>query len=163
MVPILLLGCAEQPAQPTAAPPEPLIEIVAALPAASRCGGGTPAIQWSGLPPETGSLALTLIEPSEQGPWVHWMAWDIPSEQSGLEAGILATRSPPTQGINSTGTVGYAAPCPAEAARYELRVFALAAPLALPPTATWSELGAAIQPQALAWGALTIEVSGADD
>ena len=112
---------------------------------------------------ETDSLALTLIEPSHQGPWIHWMAWDIPSGEGGLEAGILATRAPPTQGINSTGSVGYAAPCPTQSAHYELRIFALSAPLSLPPTATWAELGAAIQPRTLAWGVHTIEVSSADD
>ena len=163
MVPILILGCAEQHAGPTAAPPEPIIDVVAALPASSRCGGDSPAVQWTGLPPETNSLALTLIEPSPQGPWVHWMAWDIPIDEDGLSAGILATRAPPTQGINSSGSVGYAAPCPTEPARYELRIFALSAPLALPPTATWAELGAAIQPRTIAWGARTIEVSSANN
>jgi len=163
MVPLFILGCADQHTVPTGIPPEPVIQITAALPASSRCEGGSPAIQWIGLPPETNSLALTLIEPSPQGPWVHWMAWDIPFDEGSLEDGILATRAPPTQGINSTGSVGYAAPCPAESSRYELRIFALSAPLALPPTATWAELGAAIQPRTIAWGIRTIEVSGADD
>jgi Raf kinase inhibitor-like YbhB/YbcL family protein len=163
MLSLLLLGCTEPPPPLPAAPPPMGLTVTSGLPPSARCGGSSPAIAWTPPPPETASLAVTLVEPSAQGPWVHWMAWDIPPDETGLDAGILATRAPATQGIGSSGAVGYEPPCPSGPGRYELRVFALDAVLGLPPTATWAELGAAIQPRTLSWGMLSIEVSGADD
>jgi len=163
MVLILLLACADPVAsRPDVSPPNG-IRLTAALTEVSQCGGKSPEIRWQGLPPETGSIALTLIEPSPQGPWVHWMAWDIHPDQTGLEASILPTHAPPIQGIGSNNAVGYSAPCPEGEARYELRVFALGAPLGLPPTTSWQALGVAIQAHTLAWGQLIFEVSGADN
>ena len=58
--------------------------VSAAMEPAALCGGTSPAISWSGQPEEAGSFALTLVSPSAQGPWVHWMAWDIPADQDAL-------------------------------------------------------------------------------
>ena len=137
--------------------------VSAALEPAALCGGPSPAISWSGYPDETGSFALTLLSPSAEGPWVHWMAWDIPADQDSLPAAIRPTHAPPIQGIGSSNVVGYEAPCPEGSERYVLRVFALTAPLGLPPTTTWSALGAAIQAHTLSWGMQVLEATGADD
>lgn len=138
--------------------------VSARLEPESLCGGVSPNISWSGQPAETGSFALTLIGQAAQGTWVHWMAWDIPAEDDMLPSRVLATQAPPTQGIGSGNMVGYDAPCPQEdGAEYALRVFALEAPLGLPPTTTWTELGAAIQSHTLSWGVQKLEVRGVGD
>lgn len=164
MVALILSGCAEPEPVPERSLPPRSLEVHAALESTAMCGGGSPQIAWRGQPEETKSFALTLISPSEQGPWVHWMAWDIPAEHDVLPAGVLATHAPPTQGIGSGNVVGYEAPCPqGDGARYVLRVFALEATLGLPPTTTWPELGAAIQAHTLSWGVQDLEVSGVSD
>ena len=135
------------------------ISITSVLQKANLCGGISPDIRWAELPENTEAIAVTLIEPSTNGPWVYWMAWNIPPTQSGLPTGVKPTHAPPTQGINSNNAVGYSAPCPTQPADIELRVFALDAPVQLPPTASWGELGAAIQAHTIAWGRQVMTVT----
>ena len=163
MVLLILSACADPTPAPSPSPPPQGMAVSAALDPAALCDGRSPAIAWSGHPEDSGSFALTLIAPSAEGPWVHWMAWDIPADQASLAAGIRPTQSPPIQGIGSSNAVGYDAPCPQPGERHVLRVFALTSPLGLPPTTTWSTLGAAIQEHTLSWGMQVLEVTGGDD
>ncbi len=107
------------------------------------CTGGniSPALEWSGIPPGTKSLALQLYDPdapSGSGFW-HWAVYDIPPTTSGLARG--AGNSPATLpagafGGNTdfldTGATGgngnYGGPCPPQGDpphRYIFTLYAL--------------------------------------
>ena len=154
----LILACTEPAQVPAAAQPPKSIEVTAALTPENRCDGTSPEIRWSGVPEEASSIALALVRPSEEGPWVHWATWGIPAEWTGLEPNIRPSQGPPLQGINSAGSIGYFAPCPETPTRYAVRVFALDVPVQPAPIATWSEFGATIQAHTVAWGNLLIDV-----
>src|ERR1022692_726615 len=76
----------------------------------------SPALQWSGVPPATKSLALICDDPdAPMGTWVHWVLYDLPPATVGLAEGV--TKSPELangakQGMNDYKRLGYGGPCP---------------------------------------------------
>lgn len=120
----------------------------------------SPPLAWSGLPPNTKSLALIVDDPDAPvGTWVHWVIYDIPAELSGLPESI--SKLPIVQGIGAQGTndfrkTGYGGPCPPKGKphRYFFRLYALDIPLNLKPQATRSELETAMLGHILAQGQL---------
>src|SRR5208283_4753292 len=49
----------------------------------------SPALQWSGAPPATKSLALICDDPDAPvGTWVHWVIYDLPPGAAGLSEGV---------------------------------------------------------------------------
>jgi Raf kinase inhibitor-like YbhB/YbcL family protein len=103
----------------------------------------SPELTWSGLPKGTRELALIVDDPDAPSaePWVHWLIYKIPAEAAGLAEGIPATAtltSPAgaVQGKNSFGTTGYRGPAPPEGHgthHYHFKLYALDAPLDVPP------------------------------
>jgi Raf kinase inhibitor-like YbhB/YbcL family protein len=110
------------------------------------CSGGnvSPALEWSGLPEGTQSLALQVHDPDAPtgaGFW-HWAVYNIPPDATGLAQG--AGNAPETLpagafGGNTdfldTGATGgngnYGGPCPPEGDaphRYVFTLYALAVP-----------------------------------
>ncbi|MBL8201542.1 MAG: YbhB/YbcL family Raf kinase inhibitor-like protein [Chromatiales bacterium] len=92
------------------------------IPAAHTCEGAdrSPALNWSGAPAGTKSLALIVDDPDAPDPrapkmtWVHWVLYNIPASASGipgdearhgLPAGTLG-------GLNDWQRTGYGGPCP---------------------------------------------------
>lgn len=71
----------------------------------------TPPFIFSGVPAEAKSLAMTLEDPDAPGgTFQHWLMWNIDPKTPKMEeneqpAGAIL-------GTNSTGKVGYMAPCP---------------------------------------------------
>lgn len=133
----------EPTSEPAAAPPmalrSPAFAAGGPIPAEYSCDGEdtSPELVWENLPPGTVRLALIVDDPDADG-WVHWVVYDLPATTGGLPAGLRAELPAGGQiGTNTWGTLGYGGPCPpAGAHRYAFTLFALDAPLALPPGAT---------------------------
>jgi Raf kinase inhibitor-like YbhB/YbcL family protein len=118
------------------------------------CGGSnvSPRIDWSGLPPGTRSLALTVFDRDARkgAGWWHWAVADIPASAPGLEpgagaAGGAALPAGARQLRSSFGKQAYGGPC-----HYEFTLWALPmARLDLPPDADAAQLAERASAQAL--------------
>lgn len=118
--------------EPTQAPSQvPFIMNIAEfpqgeiIPAEFACTGEnkSPAISWSTPPVGSKSLALLFDDPDAPGgSWVHWILFNIPVDESGLEAGILTEAiyaNGMQSGANSWGEIDYSGPCPPEGSTHE--------------------------------------------
>jgi Raf kinase inhibitor-like YbhB/YbcL family protein len=116
----------------------------------------SPPLAWSGLPAAARSLVLMMEDPDATSarPFVHWLAWNLPSSLSGLPEAAV----PPgvRQGRNSRGTIGYFGPRPHGSTphHYHFQLFALDRALALPAGADREHLLAAMNGHVLAKGDL---------
>jgi Raf kinase inhibitor-like YbhB/YbcL family protein len=99
--------------------------------------------------------------PSPQ-PWVHWVLYKISANEQGIAEGVHANAAPSfpagsIQGKNSWGAVGYRGPAPPKGHgthRYFFKLYALDAPLALPPGLDKAGLVKAMQGHILGEGEL---------
>lgn len=92
------------------------------IPARYTCDGKdiSPALDWSGLPEGTKSLALIVDDPDAPDPaapkmtWVHWVLYNIPSSTSGLAEAVKSKDLPKgtQEGLNDWKRTGYGGPCP---------------------------------------------------
>jgi Raf kinase inhibitor-like YbhB/YbcL family protein len=95
----------------------------------------SPALSWTGLPPETRELALIVDDPDAPSsePWVHWVIYRIGATEQGLPEGVPVKPTPGSppgalQGKNSWGTIGYRGPAPPKGHgvhRYFFKLYAL--------------------------------------
>ena len=95
----------------------------------------SPALAWSGVPPDARELALIVEDPDAPGPqpWVHWLVYKIPARVAGLPEAVPQGATPPEpagalQGKNSWGRLGYGGPAPPEGHgvhHYHFRLFVL--------------------------------------
>ena len=128
------------------------------IPRQYTCEGAdqSPALTWSGAPAGTKSFALIADDPDAPvGTWVHWVAYDLPGDATGLPQGVPAKETLAgngRQGVNDFRKVGYGGPCPppGKAHRYFFRLYALDAPTNLPARATKAEVLRAIEGHVLA-------------
>jgi Raf kinase inhibitor-like YbhB/YbcL family protein len=130
------------------------------IPAAYTCRGvgQSPPVAWSGAPANTKALALVLDDTDTPiTPYVYWIVFNISVATPDIQAG----RIPPgaLQAQNSRGRTGYAAPCPDGRHGYRFTVYALNAPLRLPPGASLAAASSAIAGHAIGYGRLTAEVT----
>jgi Raf kinase inhibitor-like YbhB/YbcL family protein len=136
-----------------------------AVPAAFTCEGDdrSPALEWSGVPTGTKSLALIVDDPDAPDPrapkmtYVHWVLYDIPRGATGLPEGV-AQHALPTgtrEGRNDWKRTGYGGPCPPIGRhRYFFKLYALDTTLPALGAATKPELEAAMQGHVLAQATL---------
>lgn len=128
----------------------------AAIPKLYTCDGTniSPPLAWSGLPPQTKSLALIVDDPDAPDPaapertWVHWVLYNIPPTTSSLTQGIHSAELPrgATQGRNDWARTGYGGPCPPIGRhRYFHTLYALDAPLPALGAATKAQVLHAMQ------------------
>ncbi|MGB7598150.1 MAG: YbhB/YbcL family Raf kinase inhibitor-like protein [Gallionella sp.] len=107
-----------------------------AIPTRHTCDGTnvSPALEWTGVPAGTKSLALIVDDPDAPDPaapnmtWVHWVLYNIPPETNGLAEGIAEKNLPARtlQGVNDWHRNGYGGPCPpAGRHRYFFKLYAL--------------------------------------
>jgi Raf kinase inhibitor-like YbhB/YbcL family protein len=85
-----------------------------AIPRKFSCQGDnvSPALNWTGAPDDTASLALIVDDP-DAGGFVHWVVFNMTASQSGgLAEGVSSSPDAPPQGTNGTGKVGWQGPCP---------------------------------------------------
>jgi Raf kinase inhibitor-like YbhB/YbcL family protein len=94
----------------------------------------SPALEWSGVPQGTRSLALVVDDPDAPDPnapkmvYVHWVLYDIPPSTPGLAEGMRSDRLPKgaREGRNDWGNHGYGGPCPPIGRhRYFFKLYAL--------------------------------------
>ncbi len=106
------------------------------IPAVHTCEGEdrSPALAWSGVPPQAKSLALIVDDPDAPDPaaprvtWVHWVLYDIPPTAGGLAEGVSGAALPAGArwGLNDWKKTGYGGPCPPIGRhRYFFKLYAL--------------------------------------
>lgn len=131
------------------------------IPPEYTCDGAdrSPALSWSGVPPEARSLALIIDDPDVPDPaapkrtWVHWVVWDLPPDATGLEAGASGRNMPPgsAEGVNDSHEHGYGGPCPPVGRhRYFHKLYALDRTLGRLPDQTKAGLLRAMEGHVLA-------------
>jgi Raf kinase inhibitor-like YbhB/YbcL family protein len=92
------------------------------IPKRFTCQGedSSPAMEWSGIPPEAKSLVLIVDDPDAPDPakpkmtWVHWVLYNIPPTVGGLAQAVAPGSLPAgtLQGQNDWKRTGYGGPCP---------------------------------------------------
>jgi Raf kinase inhibitor-like YbhB/YbcL family protein len=113
----------------------------------------SPPLSWTGVPQGTKSLALICDDPdAPRGTWVHWVLFNIPSDQKELAGEKLPGGA--RQGKNDFGNIGYGGPAPPKGKphRYFFKLYALDTTLDLPAGATKAQLEAAMKGHILAEG-----------
>lgn len=118
----------------------------------------SPALQWSGIPQGSHSLALIMDDPDAPiGTFTHWVIYNLPVDLNGLQEGIPKTAAISglgIQGVNSFRKVGYDGPCPPRGAnhRYFFKLYALDLAPSLPSGLDSAGLQRAMQGHILARG-----------
>lgn len=124
----------------------------------------SPALEWSGVPADARSLALTVYDPdapSGSG-WWHWEVVNIPPKTTKLAEGASAGKMPKgsMQARNDFGKSEYDGPCPPagdKPHRYIFTIYALkAAKLPLDRSASGATAEFAINADLLDKAALTV-------
>jgi Raf kinase inhibitor-like YbhB/YbcL family protein len=124
----------------------------------------SPPLVWSEIPKGTISLAIicddpdapSRAQPRPEGPWVHWVLYNIPAELTQLQAAVPRQPEPSQlagarQGVNdfADDNVGYRGPMPPIGSgphRYFFKIYALDRLLDLPAAdATKQSLQAAME------------------
>jgi Raf kinase inhibitor-like YbhB/YbcL family protein len=109
----------------------------------------SPALNWSGVPQGTKSLALTVYDPDAPtgSGWWHWIVIDIPPATAGLPKGVKAASLPAGahQGRNDFGSADFGGACPPPGDKphhYIFTVYALKVPkLDVPADASAALIG----------------------
>ena len=113
------------------------------IPGVHTCDGRNlqPALQWSGVPAGTRTLALIVHDPdAPRGDFTHWLLYDIPTTVNMIPESPNPT-STGVPGANDFGREGYGGPCPPTNHGSHRYVFTLYA-LDLPAGATGLNRGA---------------------
>jgi Raf kinase inhibitor-like YbhB/YbcL family protein len=135
-----------------------------AIPTQFTCDGDdtSPALTWSGAPGGTAAFALIVDDPDAptEQPFIHFVVYDLPGGETGLEAGIPVPAQPDaggSQGRNDFGRTGWGGPCPpaGETHEYVFTLYALDQALGLAPGATKDEVLAAAEGHVLGEAVLT--------
>ncbi len=94
----------------------------------------SPALEWTGVPDGTRSLALIVDDPDAPDPaaprmtFVHWVLFNLPAATAGLPEACTARQLPPEagEGLNDWQRAGYGGPCPPTGRhRYFFKLYAL--------------------------------------
>ncbi|HKQ49639.1 MAG TPA: YbhB/YbcL family Raf kinase inhibitor-like protein [Phycisphaerae bacterium] len=95
----------------------------------------SPALKWTGVPEIAAELVIIVEDPDapRDRPFVHWLAYKIPTDADGLKEALLPTarvESPAgmMQGRNDFGKLGYGGPAPPRGHgvhHYHFRLYAL--------------------------------------
>jgi Raf kinase inhibitor-like YbhB/YbcL family protein len=127
------------------------------IPIEHTCDGDdrSPPLTWHGAPAETAAYALVVHDPdAPRGDWVHWVVFDLPATTRSLPNGVPRARTVDggAQGTNDFGKLGWGGPCPPPGAahRYVFELYALDAPLGLPPGSKRADVERAMQGRVLA-------------
>jgi Raf kinase inhibitor-like YbhB/YbcL family protein len=130
---LALCAAADARSQGNVTVTSPAFENGGLIPVDFSCDGrgSSPPLQWSGLPPDTKSVAIVVEDPdAPKGPFTHWVVYDIPPGATDLVPGAAARHMLPAgavQGKNSAGGWGWAPVCPPPGRlhHYHFKVFAL--------------------------------------
>jgi Raf kinase inhibitor-like YbhB/YbcL family protein len=122
----------------------------------SQCSGEnfSPALEWTGVPASTQSLAITVVDP-DGGNWTHWLLFNLSPEITSLSEAVNG----PAIGIkgrNDFGTLGYGGPCPPSGTHhYIFTLYALDTTLSLQEGAKRKDFETAVKGHVLAQAQLT--------
>ena len=120
----------------------------------------SPPLRWTGIPESTRSITVICDDPDAPGgAWVHWILFNIPATETGLEEGIPEAEKLPNgarHGLNDFGRPGYGGPAPpsGKVHHYRFRVYALDAVMILKPRVRRDELEQNMKGHILASGEL---------
>jgi len=126
----------------------------------------SPPLSWKNVPEGTKELALICDDPDAPTPepWVHWVIYKIPAGTTGLPEGVPREPRPKQpagalQGKNSwpKDNIGYRGPMPPPGHgthHYHFKLYALDAPLPMPPGVDKKAVLGAIKDHVLAEGEL---------
>jgi Raf kinase inhibitor-like YbhB/YbcL family protein len=131
------------------------------IPVVHTCEGAdtSPALEWSGVPAGTRSLALVVDDPDAPDPkaprmtYVHWVLYNIPPTATRLPEGAARGGLPPgtREGTNDWKRTGYGGPCPPIGRhRYFHKLYALDVDLPDLGTPTKAQLEKAMEGHVLA-------------
>jgi phosphatidylethanolamine-binding protein (PEBP) family uncharacterized protein len=97
-----------------------------AIDATCAGAGRSPALAWTGLPPETVEVAVVMVD-ADADLFTHWVVAGLDPAGS---VGAGAVPAGAVEALNGDGTPGYAPPCPPEGESHllELTLYALTAP-----------------------------------
>ena len=134
----------------------------ATIPNTYTCKGAgvSPPLNIAGVPPAAQSLALLLHDPdAPNGDFLHWSVWNLPPTTASLPESSLPPGA--VQGQTDFGQATYGGPCPppGQTHRYVFDLYALGAPLDLPPGAARRDLEAAMQGHTIAQASLAASFS----
>ena len=127
----------------------------------------SPALRWTGAPPDAKSFALLMHDPDAPtggAGWWHWVVYDIPAGTTELVKGAgqsdgSALPSGAASVATDYGVPGYGGPCPPEGDKPHRYVFALyaldVAKLDVPKGATASLAGFMINAHAIGKASVT--------
>jgi len=117
----------------------------------------SPELTWSGVPPETSSLALIVHDPdaSRPGGFIHWVIFNLPAASKGLPEAVPSRgrlENGAIQGRNDGGSTGYMgpAPPPGKPHHYHFMLYALDQPLTLSSSVGRQQVQQAIKGHVLA-------------
>jgi Raf kinase inhibitor-like YbhB/YbcL family protein len=166
------VGCGGRPTVPDEDPKLLTIRLTSPafaegqmIPREYTCDGEdrSPPVEWSGVPSQARSLALTCDDPdAPAGTWSHWVAYNLPPEVASLPEALAASNpvrlesgAEARQGKNDFGKIGYGGPCPPSGThRYIFRLYALDTRLEPLAGATRGTLLTALKGHVLAEGRL---------
>ena len=131
------------------------------IPVVHTCEGAdtSPALEWSGVPADTKSLALVVDDPDAPDPkaprmtYVHWVLYNIPPTATRRPEGAARGGLPPgtREGTNDWKRTGYGGPCPPIGRhRYFHKLYALDVELPVLGTPTKAQLEKAMEGHVLA-------------
>jgi len=136
----------------------PAFEDGTAIPRAATCDGAdaSPALDWTGAPFGTQSLALVVVDPDARD-FTHWIAFDFSGAPDGhLAAGVTVSATGLGQGRNDFGDRGYGGPCPPSGQhRYRFTLYALDRSLGIGGTPSLATVRAAMKGHVLTQVTLT--------
>ncbi len=120
----------------------------AMIPKKHTCDGEdlSPALEWTGIPEGTNSLALICDDPDAPvGTWVHWVLYGLPVDVNKLPEGVPPDKTIEKgvcQGVNDFRRIGYGGPCPppGKPHRYFFKLYALKEKVNLSPGASKKDL-----------------------
>jgi len=130
------------------------------IPDRYACPPFSPPLSWSEVPAGTRSIAVLCDDPDAPvGDWVHWVVFNLAPDVRSLPENVARDAALPggaVQGVNDYGRNGYDGPCPPPGRphRYQFKVFALDARLALDAGARKADLVRAMRGHVLAQGTL---------
>lgn len=127
------------------------------IPAKYTCDGQniSPPLAWQDVPGGTKTFALISDDPdASAGTWVHWVAFNIPSNVTKLAENMLPEKeftNGMRQGSNDWPKIGYGGPCPPGGThRYYFKLYALDTTLDMRPGATKAQVLSAMKGHVLA-------------
>jgi len=168
---LVLAGCGQPASQPPAKSGVPGFVLTSpvfsnneAIPTKYTADGQgiSPPLAWTSAPETTNGFALIMDDPdAPRGTYTHWVVYRLPPGSTSLAEDIsrsgVAVTDYPYQGLNSAGSRGYTPPSPppGKAHHYIFHLYALDAPVNLPPGAGADDLRKAIDGHVLATAELT--------